>query len=338
MSLQNKFLTVVLVGLLSVYFVSVLYQRHSSVSTVSHFAAASKAGELERQWRWVDCVQQDMATGLEAIMATGDMDLFSQSMQQQAKLPGLVEASLTDFKARVQYSTIPSRRRQDLPVEVKQALWQNRQALKRQVDGDFEIYQPLIAQGNCVSCHTERRPGDILGVLTLRFTGKDLQAAEAKWDGFQTDFKRANAINSLLTGGILAVIMAILVIVCVRRFLDRPLHQAADDLAAESRQVNVAAGQLSESSQSLAAGASELAASLEESSASLAELTSTTARNNAHAEETRKLARLTHNAAQESVQRMEQLTTKIDQIKDSSNEIGKINKLINEIAFQTNLL
>src|ERR1035437_6925996 len=175
MKLQTKLLTVLLGGLLAVYLGSCLVQRHFSLSQVGQFSRTSKAGELERQWQWVSCVQQAMSTSLENIMAMGDMDLFEKTIHQQAGLPGLQEASLTDFKGRVAYTTVPARLHGELPAELKSQLLKQAELVKRQTDGSFEIYKPLLAEKNCISCHTERHQGDVLGVLSLRFSDQALK-------------------------------------------------------------------------------------------------------------------------------------------------------------------
>ena len=72
-----------------VYLGSCLIQRHFALSVVDQFSRNSKAGERERHWQWVACIQQEMATSLEGVMATGDMDLFEKIIKEQATLPGL---------------------------------------------------------------------------------------------------------------------------------------------------------------------------------------------------------------------------------------------------------
>jgi len=338
MKLQTKLFVVLLAGLLVVYLGSCLIQRHFALSSVSQFSQSSKAGELARQWEWVECVRQAMTSSLEGVMATGDMDLFEKILHQQASLPGLQEASLANFKGHVAYTTVPARLHGELPAELKTELLQSAQLVKRQTGGAFEIYKPLVAEKSCVTCHTERHEGEVLGVLSLRFSDQALQKAEKSWDQFSGDFSRANAINTLITTTVLIGILAVLVGFCVRYFMGRPLERAAGEIAGHSQQVRLAAGQLTDSSQSLADGASELASSIEETSAALAQLTSTTANNTEHANRATEIARLTHAAAENSVQKMDLLNHAINEINASSADIGKINKMIHEIAFQTNLL
>jgi len=97
------------------------------------------------------------------------MDLFADTIHEQASLPGLLEASLADHKGHIAYSTVPERLHKDLPDDLKSQLLATPTLFQRQTTNAFEIYKPLVAEKNCISCHTERRQGDVIGVLSLRF-------------------------------------------------------------------------------------------------------------------------------------------------------------------------
>ncbi|MBF0530147.1 MAG: methyl-accepting chemotaxis protein, partial [Deltaproteobacteria bacterium] len=91
-------------------------------------------------------------------------------------------------------------------------------------------------------------------------------------------------------------------------------------------------------SQALSQGASEQAASLEEISASMTEIASQTKANAEHAVLASQLAaKAKEDAANGNIQ-MTEMTTAMKDINDSSKEIAKIIKTIDDIAFQTNLL
>ncbi len=95
--------------------------------------------------------------------------------------------------------------------------------------------------------------------------------------------------------------------------------------------VSDAAEQVSTASQQSAEGASEQASSLEESSAALEQMTASTRTTAGNAKDGSELASQVHAAAQEGDKAMAA-------INESSGEISKIIKVIEEIAFQTNLL
>ncbi|MCX6955063.1 MAG: methyl-accepting chemotaxis protein [Verrucomicrobia bacterium] len=116
------------------------------------------------------------------------------------------------------------------------------------------------------------------------------------------------------------------------------LNRVSAQLAEGSAQVTSAAAEVSTASQTLASGASEQASSLEETSASLEEISSMTKRNAQSAGDAKTFANQTRTAAETGAADMTAMTTAMDAIKSSSDNIAKIIKTIDEIAFQTNIL
>jgi methyl-accepting chemotaxis protein len=88
----------------------------------------------------------------------------------------------------------------------------------------------------------------------------------------------------------------------------------------------------------LAQGASEQAASLEETSSSLEEMAGMTNRNAENATKANELARQARQAADTGAGDMQAMSAAMNDIKVSSDDIAKIIKTIDEIAFQTNIL
>jgi len=146
--------------------------------------------------------------------------------------------------------------------------------------------------------------------------------------------------QSLLIAALLSLLLlgvsGLAVVVVVR--IDRELVSAVRDLSEGAEQVAYAAGQVASSSQSLAQGSTEQAASLEETSASTEEIHSMARQN---CENSRNAALL----VSQSQDRFAKVTWSLDEtvaamgeIKIQSDKISRINKAIEEIAFQTNIL
>ena len=108
------------------------------------------------------------------------------------------------------------------------------------------------------------------------------------------------------------------------------------DLAAD--QMSGASGEVANTSQSLASGASEQASSLEEISASVTEISGQTKKNAENADEANLLAKQARKKADDGNSLMQEMLSAMNDIKDSSSNISKIIKVIDEIAFQTNIL
>jgi len=157
----------------------------------------------------------------------------------------------------------------------------------------------------------------------------------------QIDRVNADATRSLsvtIIFGIASLVSAIIAGVFITRTINSRLRRVADGLSEGAAQVASASGQVSSASQSLAEGASEQAASLEETSASLEEMASMTKRNAESAQQAKELSGQTRASADTGAAQMDAMGQAMDAIKSSSNDIAKIIKTIDEIAFQTNIL
>ena len=138
----------------------------------------------------------------------------------------------------------------------------------------------------------------------------------------------------------------------VIRSTGQVLHTVTTRLTEGASLTASASAEVSNSSQSLAEGASEQAASLEETSASLEEIAAMTKRNSENATNAAALGRQSRESAAAGLDRVHELTNTLNSIKSavgemqsavnemqsSSQQVAKIIKTIDEIAFQTNLL
>ncbi len=103
-------------------------------------------------------------------------------------------------------------------------------------------------------------------------------------------------------------------------------------------QVSTGAQQVADSSQSLSEGAIKQASSLEEITSSMSEIGSQTKLNAENASQANQLSGAARNIAEDGNKQMKKMLSAMAEIKGSSDEIYKIIKTIDEIAFQTNLL
>ncbi|WP_326906775.1 methyl-accepting chemotaxis protein [Sedimentibacter sp. MB31-C6] len=105
-----------------------------------------------------------------------------------------------------------------------------------------------------------------------------------------------------------------------------------------SEQVYSGAEQVSDAAQALSQGATEQASSIEELSASIAEVTEQVSKNAENAKAAHEKAEFTGKEMHDSNNQMNQMVEAMNKITLKSSEISKINKIIEDIAFQTNIL
>jgi methyl-accepting chemotaxis protein len=256
-------------------------------------------------------------------------------------------------------------------AEKKAAIEKAMKANSTQVDGLTKQYDATIREAE------DRRLFDAVGaarkknsearsvVLALSREGKETEAFAAfendmtpalnrYFEAVQAvvDFNKRNAtryateiegaVTSAETGiaigvAVAALLSAVLAFVIIRS-TNGALRSAASELADGARQVASASGQVATSSQSLSQGAREQAASLEETSASMEEMSSMTRKNAENSQSAAELMGQVDVQVRASNIALGDMVTSMAAIQESSQEVAKIIKTIDEIAFQTNIL
>ncbi|MFV0517109.1 MAG: methyl-accepting chemotaxis protein [Aminipila sp.] len=120
--------------------------------------------------------------------------------------------------------------------------------------------------------------------------------------------------------------------------INNSLSSTLSNINESSSQVNVGAEQVSCAAQALSQGAVEQASSIEELSATITEIAEHVKVTAANAQDASVQSNEAGSGVMESNQQMKEMIVAMNDITDKSNEIGKIIKTIEDIAFQTNIL
>ena len=116
------------------------------------------------------------------------------------------------------------------------------------------------------------------------------------------------------------------------------LRSIISEISVAADQVNSGAKLVADTSTALSQGATEQASSIDELSASFEEITSQTTLNAQNAQKTNELTGSIQDDADSGSTRMKEMLLAMEEINASSENIGKIIKVIEDIAFQTNIL
>lgn len=122
------------------------------------------------------------------------------------------------------------------------------------------------------------------------------------------------------------------------RNINSSLSDTLTQINQASEQVSSGSEQVSGGAQALSQGATEQASSIEELSASITEVSQQIQVNASGARDASTIANQTGNEMLKCNQKMREMINAMDEISNSSSEIGKIIKTIEDIAFQTNIL
>ncbi len=119
---------------------------------------------------------------------------------------------------------------------------------------------------------------------------------------------------------------------------NRALAQAMMQVRTTAEQIASGATQVADSSQTLSQGATEQASSLEEIAASMNQMAAQTKQSAENARQANQLSSEARGAAERGSRHMGAMVSAMTEINQAGQNIGKIIKTIDEIAFQTNLL
>lgn len=116
------------------------------------------------------------------------------------------------------------------------------------------------------------------------------------------------------------------------------LNETMHQIRQSARQVAAGSEQVAGGAQALSQGAAEQASSIEELSATIAEISQQIKNNAKNALEAEEIASQSGKEVLESNEQMKAMISAMAEISTTSNEINKIIKTIDDIAFQTNIL
>lgn len=140
-------------------------------------------------------------------------------------------------------------------------------------------------------------------------------------------------LTTLASFGLLATLS-----IMISNMITKPIQSSIDGLTIGTEEVSSASSQVAAASQQLAEGTSEQAAAVQETSSTLEETSSMVHQNRENTQQAAILAKQAKQYAEQSNTQMGQMSNSMAELKNSSNEIAKIIKVIDEIAFQTNIL
>jgi methyl-accepting chemotaxis protein len=168
----------------------------------------------------------------------------------------------------------------------------------------------------------------------LAETNRTLAREETAIAATRTAWLKKISVAAMISGALSSIILSLL----ITRSITRPINRVVEQLTKGSALVAEASEQVNQSAAQLATASTEQATSLEQTTAALHNMASMSEANAKNAREANGLVNQARSQADQSDKEMGRLNAAMAGINESSQQISKIIKVIEEIAFQTNLL
>ncbi|MBP7747101.1 MAG: methyl-accepting chemotaxis protein [Phycisphaerae bacterium] len=291
-------------------------------------------------------VKRDGAQGLvqgevaatQRMLQTGEYTQFVQFAEQQRLHADIDEFSFVGANGTIEHSSPPERVGQVIERGILDQAQTATDVLVVEDTQAYTMYYPLRVDADMVRLRPDTQPGQLYGLLRLRFSKEKINAMLAEAQGkFEAGVRRSLWVSAGLALAAILVMAATLLPVVVRPLV-RALQNMIDALTQRSKALVEIAQKLGQSSTGLANSASEQASSLEETSSALEQMAAMTRTNAENAKQANELASKAREAAAEGDRNTVRLNQAMAAINESAGKIDKIIKAIDEIAFQTNLL
>lgn len=295
---------------------------------------------------------QEIYISVGSSLQPGEGAKFLDLAKKQTQLEQINEFSFYGPDGRLELSSNPNTDKQIIPADVLQQALQKREVVIQGLEQDAQtlrFYMPLFLNADMARMNPTMEIGQFYGMLFVEMK-KDriLRSIATQKESIQKAIQQTKENNRKLlsqstwlsvsiVGGFLALVSTIIVPL-VSKTIIRPLRKAIEANRTISDYLSSASVEFTSASKNIAKGASEQAAGLAETTASLEQITTMTKTNVQHAQEANRLAAEARRNAERGQQTMEKMNHAIEHIQRSSEETAKIIKVIDEIAFQTNLL
>ncbi len=198
MKLHTKLSLAIFAGLVVIVIIAQFLQYSRANELISTLSKSNEQAIRTREDQFMRNMFGAVEWSVGESLERGKMAKFSQLMETQKHVKGLLRFSLYDRNGLVKYSTDPYSLKRPLPKDIKERLLSDPKLFLRHINGAVEIYHPQLVRAECVACHSSWKPGSIGGVLNMKFSTEALALAQSKSRQAIEKAKRASMIDSFV--------------------------------------------------------------------------------------------------------------------------------------------
>lgn len=122
-------------------------------------------------------LNESIFIALKTGMSSGDSDLIKRVKEETRDIQGVVNLSV--FRS-APLETLYGNLNKELPDSLIKEAFKSKKTISEDIDGEIHtlrMIKPMIATKECITCHTNQKTGDVIGVIDLSYS---LDESDAK--------------------------------------------------------------------------------------------------------------------------------------------------------------
>jgi len=367
MKIHLKLTLSLLFGLIIVLTLGQLFSFYSINNMMSEFSESNINILEQREKDFAMSIFHSVEKSVAGSLERGEMDKFSQFLEDQKKIKGLLEFSLYSRDGFVTHSSSAKYINKKIAPYIARKINTVSGVIFLKKKDTIEIYNPQQVKFDCIRCHRTWKIGENGGTTYFRFSTKSLEESVQKTQLYLSELKKSILLNSIIIIALISVLLIVGNYAAVKIYVSNPLGSIVDllklfkkDEGDLSRRIPVMSrdliGQLAQLFNdfieslndaifyaqkvafSVGENASQQAASIKEISGSVKELSVITEENVNTANQTNDLIKTVEQSISKASDEIQLLSSETQSLRESSDKTALIVKTIDDIAFQTNLL
>ncbi len=228
MKLHAKLVLSLLIGLIIV----VPLAQRWLYSRISYLIEKQSGNNIElfkkREKEFAHNIHQLVENAVAGSLERGEMEKFDKLLRAQRNIKGLIEFSLYDRNGIVTNSSNDFSLNKQLSSDIKKRLKNNPKKIIIPTDETIEIYQPQVANTDCIRCHTTWKKGETGGITYFSFSTSAIKMARKQTDETLADMKKSIITNSLLAVVVIVPLLMAAMYVLVKLLVVKPVDMVID--------------------------------------------------------------------------------------------------------------
>lgn len=225
-TIQFKVTRILVIALMIAFGLSSLSSMLLTSSLLSDSAIKSQKALRQATFDQARSIFSTLEIGTHTSVEQGEMEIFQSLLEDLGNVPGVMEIGMSNSAGKIDYSNQKNRVGQQIGATIFQKVLK-----KKGENQEFSDQNSILLlkgkhlQESCLDCHDDRKAGDLAGVLYVRYSLSELQAAEAEAEETLSRARLINLISTSLVGILALLATSVMIYLFLGKYVRKPLER-----------------------------------------------------------------------------------------------------------------